>query len=84
MFCLTLYLTETHLSNFANIADPDQAVLARAARSGSTLFVNGIMIRFDPTLENLTSDLFVLCTNVKVYLYNYSNNYSMYEKAQFN
>ena len=30
------------------------------------------MIRYDNTLVDLTSNLFVLCTNVKVYLYNYS------------
>ena len=29
------------------------------------------MIRYDPTLVDLTSYFFVLCTNVKVYLYNY-------------
>ena len=29
-------------------------------------------IRYDPTLEDLTSNFFVLCTNVKVYLYNSS------------
>ena len=26
----------------------------------------------DPTLEDLSSNFFVLCTNIKVYLYNYS------------
>ena len=30
------------------------------------------MIRYDPTLADLTSNFFVLCTNVKVSLYNYS------------
>ena len=31
------------------------------------------MIRYDPTLvSELTSNCFALCTNVKVYLYNYS------------
>ena len=30
------------------------------------------MIRYDPTLVDLTSNFFVLCTNVKVYLYSYS------------
>ena len=33
------------------------------------------MITYDPILVDLTSYFFVLCTNVKVYLYNYS--YSM-------
>ena len=40
------------------------------------MFANGkfIMIRYDPTgvLVDLTNNFFVLCTNVKVYLYNYS------------
>ena len=31
------------------------------------------MIRYDPTLVDLTSNLFVLITNMKIYLY---NNYS--------
>ena len=30
------------------------------------------MIRFDPTLLDLTSNFFALCTNMEVYLYNYS------------
>ena len=36
----------------------------------STLFAYGNMIRYDPTLSlvNLTSNFFVLCTNVKAYL----------------
>ena len=46
--------------------------LTRAAWSGSTLFVYGNMIRYDPTQVDLTSNFFVLCTNMKVYLYNYS------------
>ena len=29
-------------------------------------------MRYDPTIVDLTSNFFVLCTNVKVYLYNYS------------
>ena len=31
------------------------------------------MIRYDPTQVDLTSNFFVLCTNGKVYLYNYSS-----------
>ena len=69
---LALYPIETPFDAFANRADPDQAALVRAARSGSTLFVNGIVIRYDPTLVDLTSIFFVLRTNMKVYLYNYS------------
>ena len=30
------------------------------------------MITYDPTLVDLTGIFFVLCTDVKVYLYNYS------------
>ena len=41
-------------------------------RPGSTLFAYGNMIRYDPTLVDLTSNVFVLCTNMKVHLYNYS------------
>ena len=71
---LTFYLIDS-FNTFTNRADPDQAALAklvRAARSGPTLFAYGKMIRYDPTLVELTSYFFVLCTNEKVYLYNYS------------
>ena len=34
--------------------------------------IYGEMIRYDPTLVDLSSDFFVLCSNVKVYMYNYS------------
>ena len=51
-------------SMFANRAVPDQAA--------STLFACGNMIRYDPTLVDLTSNFFVLFTNVKDYLYSYS------------
>ena len=30
------------------------------------------MTRYDPTLADLTSNFFVLCIKVKVYLFNYS------------
>ena len=55
----TLYLIETPFNTFANIA-------------GSTQFAYGNMIRYDPTLVDMTSNFFVLCTMMKVYLYNYS------------
>ena len=62
-FCyVILKLLNPLLNTFANRADPDQAALVRAAWSGSTLFAYG----------NLRYDFFVLYTNVKVYLYNYS------------
>ena len=57
---------------FANRVDPDQAARVRAACSASTLFAYGNMIRYDPTLVELTSNFFVLHTNVKVYLHSYS------------
>ena len=59
-------------STFANREDPDQAALIRTASSGSTLFASGNRIRYDPRLVELTINFFVLCTNMKVYLYNYS------------
>ena len=36
------------------------------------MFAYGNMIRYDPTIVNLTSNFFVLCAKVKDYLYNYS------------
>ena len=64
---LTLYLIVTPIYALANRADSDQAALVRAARSGSNLFAYINMIRYEPTLMNLTTNFFVLCTNVKVY-----------------
>ena len=58
---LTLYLIETPFNTFANRADPDQAALLGAAWSGPTLFA----------LVDLTNFL-LLCSNVNIYLYNYS------------
>ena len=72
MGCLILYLIEAPFDAFANRADPDHAALVRAAGSGSSLFAYGYMIRYDPTPVDLTSNYFVLCTNEKVNLYNYS------------
>ena len=45
--------------------------LAKARTFTYTLFAYGNMIRSDPTLVYLTSNFLVLCTNMKVYLYNY-------------
>ena len=67
---LTLHLIETPFTASTNRADPDQAALVRAAWSESTLFAYGNMVY--PTLVDRTSNFFVLCTNVKVYLYKYS------------
>ena len=46
----------SHFNTFANRADPDLAALVRAAGSGSTLFAYGNIIRYDPTLVDLTSN----------------------------
>ena len=46
---LTFYLKATPFNTFAKRADPDQA-----AWSGSTLFAYVNMIRYDPTLVDLT------------------------------
>ena len=48
-------------NSFANRADPDQAAL----------FAYGNVIRYDPTLVDLTSNFFVLCTKHES-LYDYS------------
>ena len=50
----------TPFNTFASRADPDQAA--------PTLFAYGNMIRYDATQVDLTSNSFVLCTNVKVYI----------------
>ena len=59
---LTFKLMETPLKAFENRTDTYQAAL----------FSLGNMIRYEPTLVNLTSKVCVLCSNVKVYLLNYS------------
>ena len=56
---ITFYLIETTFNAFANRADPDQAALV--SRS----------MKYDISVD-LTSNFFVLCTNMKVCLYNYS------------
>ena len=47
--------TETPFNSSANREDPYQAALVRAALSGSTLFAYENMIRYEPTLVDLTS-----------------------------
>ena len=37
------------------------------------MFAYANMISYDPTQVNLTSNCFVLCTNMNVNLYNYSS-----------
>ena len=51
---------------FANRADPGQVALVRAVWSVSTLFANGHIIRYDPILEDLTSNFVVLYINVSL------------------
>ena len=59
---------------FANRSDPDQAALVRA--KSCLIRVYSVCLWkcdiSDPTLVDLTSNVFVLYTNMKVYLYNYS------------
>ena len=59
---LTLYLIETSFNSFANRADPGQGLL----------FASGNMIGYDPTLVDLMSYFIVQCTNIRVYLFDYS------------
>ena len=60
---LTLYLIETPFNAFANRAGPDQAALVRTTWSGSTLFAYGWKYDIsDPTIVDLTSNFFALCT----------------------
>ena len=59
------------LINIYRIETPKTRALARAVSSGYTLSASGYMIRNDPKLVDLTSNFFVLCTKMKVYLYNY-------------
>ena len=62
VFQSTLNSLETAFDAFAKRADADQTALVRAAWSWSTLFANENMVRYDPTLVDLTSYFFVLCT----------------------
>ena len=55
--------------NLGAIADPaDKSCLIWVL----PVYLYRNMIRYDPTLVDLTSNFFVLCTNVKVCLYNHS------------
>ena len=65
---LTLYLIERPFNAFANRADPDQLELQD---EGQLCLIKWKYDISDPTLADLTSNFFVLCTNMKVYLYNY-------------
>ena len=51
---LTLFHIETPFNTCANRIDLDQAALVRAVWSESTLFAYGNMIRYGPTLVDLT------------------------------
>ena len=68
---LILYLIEMPFNAFANKADPDRAALVKLPDQALICF----LLKYDtsdPTLLNLTDNLFVLCSKMKVYLYNYS------------
>ena len=62
---VTLYLIETFLTHLQTEQTQIRQLLL-------ALFAYGIMIRYDPTLVDLTSNVFVLRTNVNIYLYDYS------------
>ena len=52
---------------FVCLIDPDQSALVRAAWSGSALFAhNGNMIRYVPTLLDLTSNFYVQMLVIKI------------------
>ena len=61
LLCLALYLIEAPFITFAHAQ-------TRQLLSWSPLFAYGNMIRYNPTQVDLTRNVFVLCTNVKVYL----------------
>ena len=61
----TLYLIEMPFNAFANRVDPD----FKSCLTGCSLFAYGNMIRYDPTLVDLTSDFFVLCTKEIKFIY---------------
>ena len=60
---VTLYLIGTTFNSLVNRADPDQATLIRVY---SVSLEN--MAYSDPTLVDLTSTFFVLCTSMEVYI----------------
>ena len=78
---LTLSLTEKPVDTFAEQTQIRQV-------SGNTLFAYGNMIRYDPTLVDLISFIFVLCINMNVYLYIsiqlYLYNYSYWVELSMN
>ena len=65
-----LYLIETSFNTFANRADPDQAALLRVPDQGLLCLLNGNMIRYDPTLVDLTSNSMHKCETL--FCINYS------------
>ena len=72
-YCICTINPLPHRDAFANRADPDQAALVRATWSGSTLFAYGSMIRYDPTLVDLTSNFFFYVQTWKfIYIIIYS------------
>ena len=73
---LTIYLIETPFNAFVNRADTDQQLLQSGSSCKSLIRVYSVCLwKYDtsgPTLVDLTSNFLNLCTNMKVYLYNYS------------
>ena len=68
---LTLYLMATPFNNFANRVNLNRAAVVELPDHG----LLGCLWKYDisdPTLVDLISNFFVLCTNTKVKLYHYS------------
>ena len=68
---LTDYLICTPFNAFENGTDPDQTAVVRAAWPGSSTVCLWKYYISYPTLVDLTNNAFVLCTNIKVYLYSW-------------
>ena len=82
MQLFSIYNPLPHIAPFnaiANRADPDQAALVKSC----LIRVYSVCLWkyeiSDPTHVDLTSNFFVLCTKVKVYIYNYSLSMNIHE-----
>ena len=67
------YLVAYVLNTFENRADPDQADLQELPEQGLLRLLLKYMYDIsDSTQLDLIKNFVILCTNMKVYLYNYS------------
>ena len=66
---VNLNLLETPFYTFVNRTDLDDVALVRVCLIRLYLVC---LWKYNPTLVDMASYFFVLCTNMKVYLYNYS------------